>query len=238
MISFKTFLLEESGAGGADDEQTDEKYSKVSDYYQKIFPRLQQTERAFEQVLRASLTKRVQKTDSFKKAYSSQPVIITNIKPLKSVISKVKRGKSVEDIGDMVRGAVLMPDGGYVNEFVKSFVRKNAGIIAKHEIKKFGSDKNYGYYGSQHIDLVINGVKVELQVMTQKLWKMKHYAHKIYTKTRENVNGATESDKIQSKNIFKIGNKPKFVKESDIPDDLDELYEFMLVNNFWTMFID
>jgi hypothetical protein len=225
--SFKKYLLESV--------EVDEE--KIEKYYQKLLPKLQQIERTFEQVLRSSLPKRIQKVDKFGKAYSAQPIIITNIKPAASVISKVKRGKKIEQIGDMVRGAVLLPDSKSVDEFAKMFVRKNQGIIDKLDIKKFGEDKTYGYYGSQHIDLVISGLRVELQVMTQKLWKMKHYAHQIYTKTRDS-GVTTDSDRIQSKNIFKIGNKPKFVKECEVPDDIDALYEFMLIDDRWKLYLD
>jgi hypothetical protein len=230
MLSFKQFLVE--------DFQPSVDEAKIAEYYEKLLPKLQTVEKEFERVLRASLPKRIQKVNKFGKAFSAEPIVITNIKPLKSVISKVKRGKKVSQIGDYVRGAVLLPDHASVEEFVKQFLRKNQGIIAKHEIKAH-PDKQYGYFGSQHIDLNIDGLLVELQVMTQKLWKMKHIAHKIYTRTREEPSGATKSDFIQSQNLFKTGNKPRFhMREEEIPDTEDALFEFLVIDDRWTLFLD
>ena len=235
MKSFKQFLIEQDEANN----KTVVDQKKIAEFYNQLLPKLQHVEKTFEAVLRASLPKRISKwkgPGEYQKAHNVNPVVLTDIKTLGSVISKVKRGKKVEQIGDLVRGAVLFPDHASVEEFVKSFVRKNQGIIAKHEIKAHGGDLDYGYYGSQHLDLMIDGLRVELQVMTQKLWKMKHAAHVIYTKTREE--GATESDKIQSRNIFKQGNKPKYVREEDIPDDFESLLEFMQEEDRWTLFLD
>lgn len=209
---------------------------EIISYYTQILPKLQATLRTFEAIVRAALPKNTRKMDEFHKAHSSQPIVLTNLKPVESVISKVKRGKSVFEIGDLVRGAVLLPSHKDTELFLNGFVRKNQSIITGHEAKAKGDDKIYGYYGSQHIDLVIDGIRCELQVMTQKLWKMKHEAHKIYTRTRENKAGATESDLIQSRNMFITGNKPKFQREDlieflEIIEEDQSLYEFLLDND-------
>lgn len=227
MLSFKTFLIENFTPPAVDE-------GKIKEYYARLLPKLNQVNGKFNQVVRASLPKRIVTPDTYSKAYNEHPVFLSNIKTPESVISKVKRGKKVEDIGDLVRGAVLLPSHEAVEQFVKDFMRKNHSIIEKHEIKAHGSDKTYGYYGSQHLDLVIDGLRVELQVMTQKLWKMKEVAHGIYNKTRESPRGTTESDKIQSKNLFKTGNKPKFRHEDieNINDD-EMILEFLIDNDRW-----
>tara|TARA_Y100001951_G_C11298063_1_gene277523 strand:- start:43046 stop:43318 length:273 start_codon:yes stop_codon:yes gene_type:complete len=75
-----------------------------------------------------------------------------------------------------------------------------------------GSDPTYGYYGSEHFSLDIEGFTIELQAMTQKLWHYKSYAHDIYNKTRSKGKVSKE-DMYMSKKLFKLGNKPKYVKE-------------------------
>ena len=207
---------------------------EIISYYTQILPKLQATLRTFEAIVRAALPKNTRKMETFHKAHSAQPIVLTNLKPVESV--KVKRGKSVFEIGDLVRGAVLLPSHKDTELFLDGFIRKNQSIITGHESKVKGGDKIYGYYGSQHIDLVIDGIRCELQVMTQKLWKMKHDAHKIYTRTRENKAGATESDLIQSRNMFITGNKPKFQREDlieflEIIEEDQSLYEFLLDND-------
>lgn len=144
----------------------------------------------------------------------SRPKILIGIKPLNSAFSKIiKRNKSAYNIGDFVRCAVLFDSGEQVADFLKDFRRKNRNIIADYESKEKGSDPSYGYYGSHHLDLSINGLTCEMQVMTKKLWSFKSEAHTIYNKYRDSGGVPDKFDQYNSKKIFSLGNKPKFTKE-------------------------
>lgn len=139
--------------------------------------------------------------------------ILFNVKPMKSVLSKVySRGKSLASISDLIRGALLFDTQEELDEFVKDFRRKESNIIVHYEAKEKGSDPTYGYYGSHHFSIMIDGIMIELQTMTKKLWQFKHTAHAIYTNTRD-AGVVTKADMELSKKIFNLGNKPKYVKE-------------------------
>lgn len=114
-----------------------------------------------------------------------------------------------------MRGAVLFDTKEQADEFVKKFIRQNKDKVIGYEEKLKGQDTIYGYYGSHHIDLNIDGLVVELQIMTRKLWNYKKEAHLIYTKTRSG-DGPTEKDKKESKKIFALANESLEWKEVDI----------------------
>lgn len=136
-----------------------------------------------------------------------------NTKPVTSIISKVvARGKKFTQLGDLIRGAILFDTQEELDAFVKDFQRKERGIIKDYEAKEKGGDKTYGYYGSHHFDLLIDGFVIELQAMTKKLWQFKDTAHDIYNKTRE-TGVITKADMELSKKIFNLGNRPKYIKE-------------------------
>ena len=147
---------------------------------------------------------------------------ISDTKTIASVIDKaISRKKGFMSINDLVRGAVLFRQQSDMDDFVKRFTRKNASILVEAEHKARGGDATYGYYGSHHFSLNIDGIIVELQVMTQKLWAYKHAAHQIYTSTRSKAEGPSKQDKHLSKELFSRGNKPAYVKE-DIEVDISE----------------
>lgn len=163
-----------------------------------------------------AITKTLDKFTVTMKKYTNRgkAKFIYDTKTVTSVVSKVvSRGKKLTDLGDLVRGAILFDSQEELDEFVKNFTRKESSMITDHDHKEKGGDKTYGYYGSHHFDLNINGLTVELQAMTKKLWKFKDNAHDIYNKTRDS-GVITKADIELSKKIFKLGNAPKFVKES------------------------
>lgn len=146
----------------------------------------------------------------------NEVTFLHQVKQLSSVLDKViNRNKSIFDIADLVRGALLFPDSESANKWVENFRRKNKSMISKYEFKGKGGDQKYGYYGSHHIDLNIDGLDVELQVMPKKLWTYKDAAHKIYDKWRSSPEGKpSPEDKQRSFDFFFRGNKPKFKRES------------------------
>lgn len=145
--------------------------------------------------------------------FRDETEFFSGMKPVKSIISKViDRGKSFKDLGDLIRGAILFDTQDELNQFVKDFSRKESSIIVKYEMKQKGSDPTYGYYGSHHFDLNIDGFVIELQAMTKRLWKFKEPAHDIYNMTRDN-GGLTKADQMLSKRLFTMGNSPGYQKE-------------------------
>jgi len=224
MITFKEYVAEENTLLASipafktfmrrrDELKPEEKKSLLHQGYEEIMPRL----KAIESKLKGLITSNIPS-----KGMPVRPTILTGIKPEASIISKVvKRGKDIAKVADLVRGAVLFLNAEEVMAFIRTLMKKAANFVVKHEEKKRGGDKTYGYYGSHHIDLFIDGITVELQVMTKKLWAMKSNAHDIYNNTRENPFGPSSGDKHLSKKIFDMGNKPAYQRE-----EISELMEF------------
>lgn len=158
-------------------------------------------------------------------------VLIDQKKP-KSILSKIKRGKDIDKIHDIIRGAILTKDMEGV-EAVRKAIRKNFRIW-EEEIKKFGSDKTYGYYGSIHYKVELSkGNIAEIQVMPKSLWNTKAAAHKIYeierdkiAKNPEHANSAEfKSQQKASRDLFRrgMGNKKVGVKNApNITRDLSD----------------
>lgn len=133
---------------------------------------------------------------------------LADTKTPKSIINKaIERNKGLMNINDLVRGAVLFETKADADKFVKDLIRKFKTLIAGYEEKQRGKDATYGYYGSHHLDLNIDGIIVELQIMTKKLWQYKHAAHDIYDRTRSKPNGPDGFDRHMSKKIFTLGNR-------------------------------
>ena len=141
------------------------------------------------------------------KATSGSAKVLVAIKPEKSFISKIKRGKSIAKIHDVLRGAILANTEEEAEKAVK-FFQKNARILEFE--KKDKPDKEFGYFGSFHIKMLLGGMIVEVQIMTKKLWSYKKAAHKIYNKLRELDNDIPPDVATQEKNLskflFKKGN--------------------------------
>lgn len=143
--------------------------------------------------------------------------VILDVKKPKSILSKIIRGKDVTEMHDILRGTILVKTEEDV-ESVDKYIGKVFKLY-KREIKSNGGDKNYGYYGSFHYLVDIDGVLAEIQLMTRSLWNVKHKAHDIYKDTREKVKNdpnfakSSEFAELQklSKKLFSRGNIGKGV---------------------------
>lgn len=148
--------------------------------------------------------------------------IYAQIKPLDSLLDKVgNRGKSVMEINDLIRGAVVFDTKEDADKFVQDLIRKNGKKIVEVEEKEKGGDPVYGYYGAYHLLVDMDGVYAEVQVMTKNLWKQKKKAHKIYQANRSSSSGPSKQDMQLSKQIFNRGNKVESVEY----DDFEEAYK-------------
>jgi hypothetical protein len=134
--------------------------------------------------------------------------IYAQLKSLDSLKDKVgNRGKSIIEINDLIRGAVVFDTKDDADKFMQDLVRKNKDKIVEIEEKEKGSDPEYGYYGAYHLLIDIQGVYAEVQVMTKTLWKQKKKAGKIYDTFRSNPSGPTKQASQMSKQIFNRGNR-------------------------------
>lgn len=134
------------------------------------------------------------------------------------------RGKNILEISDLVRGALLFKNKFDIKDWVDDFKRKYSQYIDKYEFKEKGSDKVFDYHGSHHIDLKINGLTVELQVMSAKLWKYKEPAHDIYTRWRSSPISPPEVEKNMARAFFRMGNESVESKS----DKLSRIVELMV----------
>ena len=174
----------------------------ITSLYAEYQPLLTKVRSKFEDLVRASL-----------KGFHGVK-FLADSKTLESVIDKtVFRGKQLSSINDLVRGAVLMQSKKDADNFVDTFLEHNKHIVVGYEEKLRGQDKMYGYFGSHHLDLNIDGIIVELQVMTSKLWDYKEEAHVIYNKSRMNPEGTDKFDQYRSKKIFNIANMNESVHD-------------------------
>lgn len=141
--------------------------------------------------------------------YGKSTKILLDTKSHDSWIDKtVIRKKSPKTIDDVIRGAILARTSEDVDNII-TFINKKYKVV-DHDYKKEGGDTEYGYFGSHHMSVVMgNGVAVELQVMTKRLWTAKTPAHDIYNDYRslEKVDPKQkERDLEYSRNIFRWGN--------------------------------
>jgi len=173
----------------------------IEQIYNQMLPTFHQIKGKFEKIIKKNLDNKTRGNVKF----------YTNIKPLESLKDKVEnRGKKFEEIGDIVRGALLFDTKDQADEFVSKFYRKNGGMVKDIDQKDKGQDPEYGYYGSHHLDLQIDGLTVELQLMTKKLWTYKSAAHDIYSQNRSKEGAPSAQDTYTSKKLFSMGNRGKF----------------------------
>lgn len=180
-----------------DKEDAIDYLKQLYEKYSKLF---QKTSVNFHKLVTNAIPKRMKDKVKFK--YQT--------KKFKSVVSKIiERNTSLREITDLVRGAILFENIPDLNAWVKDFQRKYKAHIYDYEYHQAGKDKLFGYHGSHHFGLKINGLQVELQATTKRLWVYKDEAHNIYNKWRENPRQADPFDMKVSQHLFKIGNKPK-----------------------------
>lgn len=145
--------------------------------------------------------------------------VLVDQKTPSSVLSKIKRGKDIGAIHDILRGAILTRDMDGV-EAVRKAIKKTFRVF-EEEVKEFGGDKKLGYFGSIHYKVELkNGTIAEIQLMPKSLWNMKAAAHKIYEPIRDklaidpNFSQTKEFQQLQktSRDIFRRGAGNKGVR--------------------------
>lgn len=217
-ITFKDFLDGKVGLGESKLFKGD-KEIRTFDFNKKNMTEEEQLafiEKKLKEYSKEAETANNQFTSIFKKyatRYNAK-FVHGGIKSLKSIMSKVvARNKPLSGIGDLIRGAMLFKNEKELNEFIEDLKRHGKVKILDIDVKKKGDDKVYGYYGGVHLDIEINDITIELQAMTERLWKYKFVAHDVYDKVRDGLK-VTDDVLQYSRDLFKLGNKPKFVRES------------------------
>jgi len=206
----------------------------------KQFDKIMQNNRATEEDKKKSLSKaygEIEKElisikDKYKKFLNkliskkdkTKTKVLIGIKSLDSVVSKsMKRGKPLSELKDLVRAALLFESNEQAKEAYDKIVRKYSSMIVRKEEKKKGSDPVFGYFGSYHIIFKFEGLSVELQIMSKKLWNYKDTAHDFYNKYRDQKKPSpSKFDAHMSKLVFSKGNQPKYVKE-----EIDIIYSIV-----------
>lgn len=178
--------------------------------YKKYEPAFKKAQSKFESIINGALPKGDKQTTTF----------LRGLKPFKSIVDKaIERKKGFMGLNDLVRGAVLLADRKQAEDFVANIMRKYKSMVVGYEDKARGKDKTYGYFGSHHIDMNIDGIIVELQIMTKKLWTYKHAAHEIYTANRSKAGGPNKQDQYDSKRFFSMGNRDNIREEFEEFDE-------------------
>jgi ppGpp synthetase/RelA/SpoT-type nucleotidyltranferase len=141
------------------------------------------------------------------------PKVVVDVKSAKSFIDKVvNRGKKPNQITDVLRSAILVETENDIYKVVKGL--KKEFKVLEYEIKQKDDDPEFGYYGSHHLLVDVNGMASEIQVMTKKLWNYKEEQHKIYNKLRSLSDVDKEYEKFlknTSKRGFIAGNRAKSI---------------------------
>lgn len=187
MLSFTEFITEH--AMSADPTQPWSVAGSLHDIYYKAVEMAQGAKPRLEQVL--------------KRAASGRGKIKVGIKSYDSFLSKVNRNNAPNKVHDMLRSALLLDTQEDVEAAVKLLKRTQTVHSIEHKDK--GSDPTYGYFGSWHLKLVINGIIAEVQVMTRRLWTYKDWAHDFYKMYRDKGDITPQAARL-SKQIFAMGN--------------------------------
>lgn len=139
--------------------------------------------------------------------------VLISVKSLDSFLSKtLSRGKSPAEVHDVLRGAILLQTNEEVEKVAKTINKRYRVLEYDH---KESPSNEYGYFGSHHFKILVNGsggksMIAELQLMTKKLWAYKKVAHGIYDKYREPRDVDTEikaQDLALSRQLFQLGNR-------------------------------
>jgi hypothetical protein len=91
------------------------------------------------------------------------------------------RGKDPDKVFDVLRGSILVDSKAQIPAVIESI--KQVFLVKKID-HKTKPDKEFGYYGSVHVDVVVNDMICEVQVLTKKLWDHKLEGWEMYRKYR------------------------------------------------------
>ena len=124
-------------------------------------------------------------------------------------------------MNDWLRGSILVNDEKDIG-IVSKNIFKAFKSVSEFDPKERGGDKQFGYYGSVHFSVDVDGVNTEIQLMTKKLYSAKKIAGGQYDDFRsasDEIKGSKESKKSKIPKFKKKEKKkskiPKFKKKSE-----------------------
>lgn len=136
-----------------------------------------------------------------------------NMKPYSSVQKKVVKDKldNILQMSDLVRGRVFFSKKYIFSDLLK-LLKSLLGKTIKKTDKKNTSEDGLEYCGIMHLDLLIDGIKFELQLIPEEFKPYKELLHNIYEKIRSG--GLSDKQKyllrtINNKLYHTLDNKAK-----------------------------
>tara|TARA_B110000503_G_scaffold117976_1_gene178489 strand:+ start:229 stop:1104 length:876 start_codon:yes stop_codon:yes gene_type:complete len=183
-----------SGQSGGNDKD------KILDLYTKYEPLIMDRLKKYESGLKSST-----------KGISQGVKILVDVKKLKAFVDKtVVRGKNPANITDWLRGSILVASEEDVG-IVSQNIFKKFKTVREFEPKVRGSDETFGYYGSVHFLVDVDGVTAEIQVMTKKLYSAKKIAGGQYDDFRSAEDAVKDTPEVKAllrhgKRAFDKGN--------------------------------
>lgn len=129
--------------------------------------------------------------------------VITDIKSFPSFKNKVyQRGYAPSKLTDVLRATVLVKKRSDMEEVADS-IQKMFDVIS-YEVKS-KPDNKFGFFGPHVFIVELDGVAIEVQLMTRRMKAFSKEAHKIYQKYRAD---SDNPEKNYSKELFRKANLP------------------------------
>lgn len=154
-----------------------------------------------------------------KKALSGRKgKVLTDIKSSESFDSKLRRGKTPEEVKDVLRGTIVVARERDLHKVARDL--QKLAIVNKAQYFDEPDDE-YGYHGAWHIDIEIGKgderIIAEVQIKTGRLKSYAEPAHDIYSDTREEKKAGklTPDDPRlkESRKIFLAANRPQAIEK-------------------------
>jgi hypothetical protein len=159
---------------------------KIRKQYQQLLPKLNETMKVVE--------------DRLSDLPSSDFTIETNFKPFDSIINKFGKDKlnHLLEMPDLIRGRIFFSTDYVFEEVIKMLKAIFDKNINKIDKKKGEAEHGLEYFGVIHCDLLIDGIKFELQVIPIEFKRYKPFLHNIFQQLRsKNKLSEEEKDKLR-----------------------------------------
>jgi hypothetical protein len=127
--------------------------------------------------------------NALQKGAKGQGEVMVLIKTEDSTANKMGRGKQINGITDILRGSIIIDGDPVLTKRVARALFGNTNYpVVKYDPKtEPRTGDRFGFFGSYNIDILVDGMACEVQVLTRKLFVMKHGLHQqVYTPYRHN----------------------------------------------------
>lgn len=145
-----------------------------------------------------------QVAQTLQKAFSGGFVVETGLKTASSISRKCqdKECRKIDQLSDLIRGRLYFPQSWDYQRTLHKLIGVFGSRIKKIDWKK---SRDYGleYRGIVHVDLIVDGIKFELQVIPLGFKPFVEPQHKIYTMLRDGV----KMDQATKKQLMELHNQ-------------------------------